>query len=130
MSKSILVGKIINSTLSNNTDITTYVGNKIFPLVALNGTTYPFITYSRTNVYIENGSKDGWIGDTVSFQIVVESNKYDESCEIAQLVRESFENHTLSNDELTIYNIHLTGITEMFGNDDFIQTLDFECDSE
>lgn len=51
---SILIGKLIFKQLSSNEDLATLVGaKKIFPLVANNDTTYPFIVYARTSLSVE-----------------------------------------------------------------------------
>lgn len=99
----------------------------IFPLRASNDTPFPLIVYARTNVYSEKETKDGVIGDKVGFQIVVGSDQYFESIELANQVRELFENCVLYNDSLTIRNIKMTSITEAFLDDTYIQTLNFEC---
>lgn len=129
MSNSILIGTIIKEILSKSIELTDYIDDKIFPIVALEGTTYPFVTYSRTNVYPNEGTKDGWCGDAVSFEIQVESKDYDESCIIANIIRGLFENCDYSNSNLSIYNTRMTSISEVFGNDNYIQTLDFECNT-
>jgi len=130
MSNSILIGTIIKEILSESLELSEYIDDKIFALVALEGTTYPFVTYSRTNVYPNEGTKDGWCGDVVSFEIQVESKDYDESCIIANIIRKLFENCDYSNSNLSIYNTRMTSISEVFGNDNYIQTLDFECNTE
>lgn len=130
MSHSILIGKLIYGALSQDSSIASYVGTSIFPLVAEAETDFPFICYSRLNVYDEYGTKDGWSSDKVQFQIVVESDKYDEACEIADVVRSLFENSILTNSTLKIYNVHMTSISESFGSDDYNETLIFECDCE
>ena len=99
----------------------------IFPLRASNDTPFPLIVYARTNVYSEKETKDGVIGDKVGFQIIVGSDQYFESIELANQVRELFENCVLYNDSLTIRNIKMTSITEAFLDDTYIQTLNFEC---
>lgn len=127
---SIKIGKLIHSALLSDTYTYSYVNNRIFPLVVDDGTQYPFIYYSRMNVYPENGDKDGWCDDKVQFQINVESDDYDESCQIADYVRDIFENSIITNSELSMKRAHMTSISEQFGSDDYIQTLIFECDCE
>lgn len=99
----------------------------IFPLKANNDTPFPLIVYARTNVYSERETKDGVIGDIVGFQITIGSDQYFKSIELANEVRELFENCVLYNDSLTIRSIKMTSITEAFVDDTYIQTLNFEC---
>lgn len=125
----LLIGKLIFLTLGNDSEITSYVGDKIYPVVAPYEVTNPYIVFTRVNDYGTGYSKDGCYGDTISFQVNVFSDKYIEAVEIANLVRNSFEGHKISNDELTICNIRLTSASEQFIDDTYIQTLTFDCQS-
>ena len=130
MGKSILIGKLIYNALISDTEISNAVGTKVFPLVAENDTQFPFIVYSKTNAYAVTLTKDGCLGDAVTFSITVVSDKYFESCEIAQNVRDLFENCIISNNDLKIYNIRMTSITESYNADAFTQELQFECNAD
>lgn len=130
MGKSLLVGKLIYNALISDTEVSKAVGTKVFPIVAESDTQFPFIVYSKTNAYTVNSTKDGYLGDDISFTVTVLSDKYFESCEIAQNVKDLFENCMLSNDDLAIYNIRLTGVSESFNQDCFTQELNFECNAE
>lgn len=127
MNNALLIGKLIYQTMANNAAIVEYVDDKIWPVVAPYEVTNPYIVFTRTNDYSSAYSKDGIVGDTVNFQINVFSDKYIDCVEIANLVRNSFEGHKISNDELEIYSIRMTNASEQFAEDTFIQTLTFEC---
>lgn len=99
----------------------------IYPLRANADTPFPFIVYARTNVYSDSQTKDGYIGDKVAFQIAVASDKYFQSAELANQVRDLFEGCILYNDSLKIQDIRMSSITETFIDDTYIQTLNFEC---
>ena len=126
----LLIGKLIFQTLSNDSAITAYVGDKIYPVVAPYEVTNPYIVFLRMNDYGTGYSKDGVWGDTISFQVNVFSDKYIDSVDIANLVRKSFEGHKISNAELAISNIFLTGASEQFIEDTFMQTLTFSCQTD
>lgn len=130
MGKSLLVGKLIYNALISDTEVSTAVGTKVFPLVAENDTQFPFIVYSKTNAYATTITKDGCLGDAITFSITIVSDKYFESCEIAQEVRDLFENCIISNTDLKIYNIRMTSVTESYNSDAFTQELQFECEAE
>ena len=66
--KSIEIGKFIYSLLCTDSRLATLVGNKIFPVIVDNGTTYPFIVYRRSNV-TASYSKDFHLSDEVSLDI-------------------------------------------------------------
>lgn len=123
------VGKIIYSAITSDTELNSVLNNRIYPLVAPNDTELPFVVYNRTNVYSTNHTKDGWLNEDCSFQISVVSNKYEESIELADKVRELFENCTISTSSLSITNVRLTSSNEMFNEDEYIQNLYFECES-
>ena len=50
MVDSILIGKTIFKLLSDSAELKKYVDKKIYPLIADDGVTYPFIIYYRTSI--------------------------------------------------------------------------------
>lgn len=127
MSNAILIGEIIYNTITSDSVLAVSLGTRVFPLVAPDGTTFPFVVYTRANVYPNTQTKDGWVDDRVSFQITIASEKYNESATLANRVRDLFENCKISNSSLEIYDIKLTSITELFQDNTYIQTLYFDC---
>lgn len=125
--KGMSAGKLIRSALINDSYTYSYVGNKVWPLVANDGTTFPFIVYNRTNLSSPYNSKDGWIGDNVSFSVNVASDDYDESCIVADYARNALENNILSNSYLVLDSIRLISASESFVEDTFIQTMNFDA---
>ena len=131
MINTILIGELIYNTLDNSSELSSYVGERIWPLVAPytkpEDVIYPFIVYSKTNISSYTLDKDGWYNDTVDFQIVVESEKYLESIEIANLIRQLFEDQRVIDEGLNIIldEVKMTNISENFTDDTFIQTLFF-----
>ncbi len=123
------IGSIIYSAITTNSALNTSLSNKVYPLCAPADTTFPFVVYNRTNVYSKDHTKDGWLTDDCSFQITVVSDKYDETVDIADSIRDLFENCIMSYSYLTINNIHLTSSNEMYNDDEYIQNLYFECES-
>lgn len=84
---SLQVGKAIYNLLSNDANVTGRVQNKIYPLIADTGTTFPFIVYRRTGIE-PSDSKDRFIYKEDTYvEVVIASDKYNESIEIADLVR-------------------------------------------
>ena len=84
---SLQVGKAIYHILSNDSDVVDRVQNKIYPLIADVDTTFPFIVYKRTGI-VPADSKDKFVySEEVYVDVVVASDKYNESIEIADLVR-------------------------------------------
>jgi hypothetical protein len=127
MTNSILIGKTIYKLLSESQELTKYLENKIYPLVADSDTTFPFITFSRDNVTPSALTKDGIHEDTVSFSIMVVSNAYLVSLEIANLIRGIFEKKKIIGEDLVMNYVELSGIIEDYQEDSFTQNLRFTC---
>ncbi len=123
MVNSILIGKTIYKLLSENVTLKQMVGDKIYPLVAENDVTYPFIVYFRTSIS-NRVNKDGYYEDEVGFAIIVVSNTYISSLEIANEVRKTLDKRKLSEE---ISNVILEDVDEDFINDAFVQQLYFKC---
>ena len=129
---SLEIGKTIFKLLSENEELKTYVGSKIYPLVATTETTFPFIVYKRSNI-TPHYTKDYYSGiDYGNIDVVVASNKYNESVEIAALVRDSLENRktTQTENEAQIKSITLDSANEDFNDDTFIQVLSFNVKTQ
>lgn len=129
MSHSLLIGKLIYATIQASENVRALVGTKVFPIVAPADTDFPFIVYTRSNAYPQRGTKDGWLDDNVAFQITIAADTYNESVELADKIRDLFENCVISSTELTINNIRMTSCTELFNEDTYIQNLYFECEA-
>ena len=48
MANSILIGKLIYSTIQASNDVTAIVGDRVYPIVAPNDTDFPFIVDGTT----------------------------------------------------------------------------------
>ncbi len=121
----IQIGKIITSLLKANTSLVALVGNRIFPLVAKEGTTFPFVVYRRTSVSPQY-CKDGRASETASVDIVVASNTYTSSIEVADLVREALDcKAAVYQERVTVRNIEMVTAQEDYLDETYIQTLNF-----
>lgn len=119
---SLQVGKAIYHILSNDTDVVDRVQNKIYPLIADVDTTFPFIIYKRTGITPAD-SKDRFIySEDVYVDVVIASDKYNESIEIADLVRTAL----LEGSYECIKDITFTDADEDYIEDTFIQNLTFK----
>lgn len=123
MTDSILIGKHIYKLLSENEELKGHINDKVFPIIAEDGTTFPFVIYERNSIK-GNYCKDGLIEDEVSFGIMVVSLSYLESIEIAQIIRKIFDKNKLLGD---IYNCRLETINEDYRDNAYIQQLNFNC---
>lgn len=113
------VGKSINHLLTNS-DVNTIVNGRIFPIIADQGTAYPFITYRR-NGSGNDSNKDSIYEDTTTVELVIASVSYQESMDIAVKVREALEKKRYDN----IKDIRLVDASEDYVSEAFIQNLVF-----
>lgn len=92
------------------------VTKNVFPLVATEGTSLPFIVFERSNMS-ETGTKDGASELDVSFTVKIVSATYFEGVKLVDDVRyylHKMENHP-----------YLTGASEEYTTDGYVQTLNF-----
>lgn len=125
MDNSILAGKYIRKILTENEELAALIDTKkIYPLIANADTTFPFIVYSRTNlnpVY----TKDLLTDNQLYFGIIVVSDKYAESLDIANAVRHALEGYRFGDETITIYPIKLDSVYEETLEDAYIQRMSF-----
>lgn len=122
---SLQVGKAIYTLLSSNQQLVSMVDGNIFPLIAEINTTFPFIVYKRESVTPQY-SKDYWTSDEVMINVMVASNDYVESIDIADLVRQSLDSKQGEYSGIKIRDIRLTQADEDFIDDTYIQYLTFK----
>lgn len=99
-----------------------------YPLVADEGTTYPFIIYRRTQLQPAN-TKDMYnYSELATVEVVVASDKYDESIEVAENVKSKLENTRGIYNDIKLGDIQLIGADESYIDDAFIQKLTFKIE--
>lgn len=114
------IGKEIKTLLLDSSTLCGYVGNSVFPLVANNGTKFPFLIYKRTS-YQDDSNKD-YQDEIVYVSIQIVSQKYEQSVDIATLVA----NILVGKATRVIDDIQLVGISEDFIDDSYVQTINFK----
>lgn len=96
-------------------DMLSRSGMKVYPLVVPEKSVLPFIVYTRTGVGQDSDNKDNNTF-TASYSVVIVSKTYAESLSRAQSVI----------DELK--DCEITGMSESFENDAFVQTIEFDIE--
>ena len=128
MIQSILVSNLVLKLLESNEVLNNYIHGRVFPIVADLGTAFPYVAFSRTYI-TPTYTKDYYTEDSVGVEIIVASQEYLESLEIANIIRGQFECKKLSlADKIVIYQSTLTGVTEAYDDqaNAFIQKLSFD----
>lgn len=113
------IGKYIFSRLSGNITCRSY------PLVADNNAKYPFIVYRRQNLQ-SSRTKDGICEDVVTVEIIVVSNTYEASIDIAQQVRRLLERQSVAFDDIEINDGTITMATEEYNDNAYVQRMQFQ----
>lgn len=120
----IQIGKVINALLNADRSLSEMIGNRVFPIVSKEGTQYPFVVYRRNSV-TPTYCKDGLASETASVDIVIASNTYTNSIEVADRVRAAIDKRACVFQDTTVTNIEMTTAEEDFVDDTYIQTLNF-----
>lgn len=116
----------IYSILSGNEEIKKAVGNNIYPVVAPLNCKNPYIVFKR-QITTQNDNKDSRYS-IVSIEINVYSNNYQQSIQLAELVKNTLEN--VYNKEVEGFKIKYivsTSIDEDYNEDYYSQTMYFDC---
>ena len=120
----IQIGKVINALLNADSGLSEMIGNRVFPIVSKEGTQYPFVVYRRNSV-TPTYCKDGLASETASVDVVIASNTYTNSIEVADRVRAAIDKRACVFQDTTVTNIEMTTAEEDFVDDTYIQTLNF-----
>lgn len=117
----IAITKDIRTQLLKNTQITDKIGNKIFPIVADDGTTFPFILIKKSGM-TTNYSKCGAINDVVNATIEVVDNNYSRAVELSEEIRKTIERNKFN----TISNVEVVNVIEDYVSDSYIITQQYK----
>ena len=108
------VGLAIYNILSNDSDITSLVSTRIFPLVAPQSTEFPFILYDVD----ENNPSDTKDGvsklDTIQSTVSCYAKSYSEACDIADKIRTALDRVSGTYNTIRIQSIQFDGLNDIF----------------
>lgn len=127
METSLNIGKVIKDILYQDETLNNLVKNQVFPLIAEENTTFPFIVYRRNS--IRKASTKDYVNDEIaSVDVVVASDKYAQSVEIAERVRFVLERGEYDGENFSVDNITLANASEQYIQNTYIQTLTFDIE--
>ena len=128
MDNSILVGKHIRNILVGDETLSQYLqSGQITALVANENTTFPFIVYRRNSIR-KSSTKDYANDEIASVDVVIASDKYSQSVEIAERVRFVLERGEYEGENFSVDNITLSNASEQYMQNTYIQTLTFDIE--
>lgn len=124
--KALEAGKVINQVLTSDATIKGYIGNKVYPLIADKGTTFPFIIYRRSSITPVD-SKEGIYVTSAYYSVAIAAESYKDSISIARAVVGALTSAKGEIQGLNIQSISLTQSNE-YWDDEFVQELTFKID--
>lgn len=122
METGLSINKYIFKKLSSDERLKELVGKNIYPIVAEEDVTFPFITFKKTSIYPQT-FKTGVSVDRVNFEVNVAAVDYITTVTISERVRELFELRTSS----YFKRLEFVGNTEDYVNSIYTQTLQFSA---
>lgn len=118
----ISIGTYIDEKLGGSPELAVLIGNKFFPISTRMEIDFPFVVYQRVELSPDY-TKDLLAGDTVNVAMIVASDKYTQSTEIAEVVRTAFDGKRAK--KYGISGTRLVSANEDFTEGTFTQCLVF-----
>ena len=127
MKNTLLLIQYVRKFLVEDEKVKQYVKDKVYPLDALQGTSFLCIVLTRQSITPCN-SKDGHYQEECAVQVTIVANDYTDAVELANKVRECLEckNYEYEDDQINITDCTMTGCYESLYNNAYIQQLDFQ----
>lgn len=98
------------------------VEDRVYPLVADNNVTMPFIVYQRSNL-TSDITKDGLYEDNVTMTINIAAETYSEALRLAKSARELLEVLSAQYENMDITDATISLATEAYSNNAYVETL-------
>lgn len=118
------IGSFIYDTIKADKQLTDTlrISTNVFPIVAEDGTDYPFVIYRRTGL-VSNNCKDGYYEDIVRVEIKAICATYIQSVQIINRIRELFECQHIEYENMTIEDTSIENASENYEYNAFTQTI-------
>ncbi len=118
------IGSFIYDTIKADKQLTDTlrISTNVFPIVAEDGTDYPFVTYRRTGL-VSNNCKDGYYEDIVRVEIKAICATYIQSVQVINRIRELFECQHIEYENMTIEDTSIENASENYEYNAFTQTI-------
>ena len=121
------IGKVITSVLLGNDAISRQLGDRVYPLVADEGTMFPFLIYRRSSLQPAS-TKDGMHSCTAYVDIAIATERYGEGILIAKAVKDVLTSSHGILSGISIDEISLTDAGEEYAANAFVQNLTFKIE--
>lgn len=100
---------------------------KVYPLVADEGTNFPFIVYGRSSGYSQS-DKDGVYSALANINVRVAAQEYDESVELADKIVNEMEKTVGNVQGFDIWQIRMIDSNEVYTDNAFVQEMQFKVE--
>lgn len=100
---------------------------RVYPLVADEGTNFPFVVYGRNSGYSQS-DKDGIYSAIANVNVKVAAQEYDESVELADKIVNEMEKTVGDVQGFNIWQIRMIDSNEVFYDNAFIQEMQFQVE--
>lgn len=114
------IGKYFKDLILSNEAVSEDLDDKIFPLVAVEGTTFPFLVYRRSG-YRPSSNKD-LEDEIVNLEVSILSDSYEGGITVTDNVLDALIGHSSQH----IDRVRILGTNEDFLQDTYIQRLQLE----
>lgn len=122
----IRISEAIREILSNDTHVTGYVGNRMYPVgINVPNQDFPYIVYTRSNILAEDSKDYNPYTNTCNVYISVFSVDYTDSLDIACAVVDALEHTSGVYAGINISDCRFQNIDEQYESDCYIQTISF-----
>lgn len=127
MDNSMMTGNYLLEVLNDQEELISVLGEgKIFPLVAKEDTTFPFVIYTRDNLNVQYTKVVGH-DNIVNITYRVYSDNYDEAITIANIIRNILERKNINIPNIIkINDIRITNMYEQFTENGFCEAITFQ----
>lgn len=115
------IGSEVRKALLSSEKLSKKVNGAVRPMVVKEGTSFPFIVYQKSGGYYDY-TKDGVSGGTMTVDIIVFSDKYEEMCEVCDMVDDAMFDYFNVGKSVA----KLIGSDENFQDDVYYQPMTFQ----
>jgi len=103
-------GKAIYSILTSDSDVSSIVGTKVYPQIAAQGATFPFIVYLLVDIDPSDTKSGVSTLDEVRYEVIAAAETYAEVADLTNKIRTALDRYTGTVAGVVIDSIQFTDI--------------------
>lgn len=126
--KAIEIGRVIKFLLLSKEEVANNIRREVHPIVAKEGTSFPFVTYCRTKVTPTYTKDKRSFCDTATIDITIHTASYEPSVEILRAVFNALQGYSGECDGIKVEEVRMIDSAEDFQEGTYLQNLTFEID--